>query len=238
MSSNKQSNTKLSAKDLKKLIPPDGTVLEIRKEGRYIKAFDANGVDLSGWISSNTRKAAFDNDENLRVKVSDSGGHTHYRWERVGKDTKISKVNFKNVKKNWNLARDISGGVGGWLGIIAIGIFIFRLFSPGIKNKLEDAIAPKLKNPSSLQIINYGGPYEGSFMTPIGGGQGIEEDLKPGCSKIESYYVNITGSNSFGGTVRNTFIVFFKDGDVCGTYSTQGGTWSIPREVSRDCGCG
>ena len=83
---------KLSAKDLKKLIPPDGTVLEIRKEGRFIKAFDSNGVDLSAWISSNTRKGAFDNDENLRVKMVSSNSWT---WKRVSKDSKISKINFK-----------------------------------------------------------------------------------------------------------------------------------------------
>jgi len=152
----------------------------------------------------------------------------------------VNEQNEKYTDQNEDDNEDDNegGAIQAILGVAAIGALIFWVFSPSIEDKLEDAIAPTLRNPSSLQIINYGGPYEGSFMTPMGGGKGYPTDLSSGCSKIESYYANVTGSNAFGGTVQQIYIVFFKDGDVCGTYTTQGGTMMIPDKVSRDCGCG
>ncbi len=119
------------------------------------------------------------------------------------------------------------------LGAVSIVLFLlwFVFFPHGIEGKLKDAIAP-------LQLISYNGPYEGRYVIPLGGGKGFSTDLSSGCSKIESYSVYVTGSNAFGGTVGATYIVFFNDGDVCGTYSIEGGTYVIADKVKRDCGCG
>jgi uncharacterized membrane protein YhaH (DUF805 family) len=130
----------------------------------------------------------------------------------------------------------VVGVVGGGAFLI---YFLFNwLLSPSIEDKVEDAIAPLLHNPSSLEIVLLYGPYTGEFFVSMGGGSGFMEDLTSGCSKIESYTANITASNAFGGTVREIYFVFFKDGDVCGTYTAQGGTMIIDGKVSRDCGCG
>ena len=159
-------------------------------------------------------------------------------FSEVKEALKELKEDNKDDKKEGNGEDNEGGIIGTIISIAVIGGLIFWFLSPSIKDKLEDAIAPTLRDPSSLKIIDYGGPYEGSFMTPMGNGKGIPTNLPSGCSKIESYFVNITGSNAFGGTVRQTYFVFFKDGDIFGTYTAQGGTYLIPSNVSRDCGCG
>jgi len=163
-SNNQQPKKNLSAKELKKFIPPDGIVLEIRKQGRYIKAFDVNGVDLSGWISSSTRNSAFAKNKNLKLKMV-GGSSTGWTWRQVSKETKISKIDFKNIKSKLDSDQKTYPV---WVQniIAAFCIFVFAMImyyriSPSEKyTSTELNTMLKDKNKSEVKSI-IGNPYRG-----------------------------------------------------------------------------
>ena len=65
------SKTKVNKKaKLDKSKIPDDSILEVRKEGRFIKVFDADGNDLTSIVSSTTRSNAFNDNKNIMVKKS------------------------------------------------------------------------------------------------------------------------------------------------------------------------
>tara|TARA_B100001250_G_scaffold370775_1_gene355153 strand:+ start:74 stop:721 length:648 start_codon:yes stop_codon:yes gene_type:complete len=154
----------------------------------------------------------------------------------------IEELPIFSKKINSLLDNDYLYWVKPLFGIVFFAWCASVVFPDGIgcestQDKVADAIAPLLNNPSSLQITELFGPYYGEFAVPSGGGKGFTKKLSSGCSEIESHTAKILGSNAFGGMVPATFVVFFKDGEVCGTYNTAGGTYLIDSHVERDCGC-
>ena len=66
-----------------------------------------------------------------------------------------------------------------------------------------------LKNPSGANWVSYNGPEETRRML------NESQNYLPDCENVYATMVTVDASNSWGGIVRSTYVVFFKDNYPC-----------------------
>ena len=76
----KSHNSSSSIYDVKTSKIKDGSIIKVKKVGKFVRAYDSKGNDLTKIISSKNRNRAFDKNKNLKAK-KDSRGYT--RWIMV-----------------------------------------------------------------------------------------------------------------------------------------------------------
>tara|TARA_Y100001970_G_C14074838_1_gene771419 strand:+ start:57 stop:791 length:735 start_codon:yes stop_codon:yes gene_type:complete len=133
-------------------------------------------------------------------------------------------------------------GVPSWLQWTITFLFIafwfndfeipkFNIFGP--KGEFKNIIGPKLRDPGSMEIRSYSGPYIGKIFVPTSGNKGIAGELPSGCSNYETYTVELSARNGFGGTAVSNWFVIMNDGEACDAFPESNlsgwGTISTPK---------
>ena len=137
-------------------------------------------------------------------------------------DNKKPRTPIKRKKKYKSGSSSDFTSISNIIIIISFGFcaYLFFLFisEPSKTNYFKKIIAENLNDPSSIDIREYSGPYDGNIFLPTSGNKGTLLALPSFCSTLRTYTVKVSAKNVYGGRVVTDWSVIVKDGKACGVF--------------------